>query len=99
MKTYVETFLHFVALYAPLFLDHKAAMAEYPSYGQSRERSLVSRRPPVPKTGLSAVMAARDYLDRCGGEALAMDPEPAARLYLASYFDVTLPAPEPAAEM
>ena len=94
MKTYVETFLHFVALYAPLFLAHKVAMEEYQSYSQSRERSLVARRPPVPKTGLSAVMAALGHLD--GGGALAQDPEPAARLFLASYFDVTLPVPEAA---
>ena len=85
-----QTFLHFVALYAPLFLAHQDAMEEA-GYGPRRSDTSKAgyRRSPKPKTALSAICAAHTYRRTSASE------ETEAMAFLSEYFKVKIPWPDP----
>lgn len=85
-----QTFLHFVALYAPLFLAHQTAMEEAGYCPRLSDTSKAGyKRPPKPKTALTALYGAYDYF-AAHHDAIFKDPEQEAHTYLRGYFGVSL---------
>lgn len=88
-----ELYLHFLALFAPLYAQHKALVdARSESSDMGAFVAITDIEPAPLKTPILAVWAGQDWIDQ-HPEALGVGPTLAARVFLERYFDVrTIPA-------